>query len=56
MKSRTIILTLTVPGSVLLAECSDDHYSVSHEYCKPEHWQQLPDNSDRVALIEKCMT
>jgi|LSQX01.3.fsa_nt_gb entry exclusion lipoprotein TrbK len=56
MKSKTIILTLTALASVLLAGCSDDRYSVSDEHCKSEYWQQLPDNSDRAALIEACMT
>ncbi|SDY51214.1 entry exclusion lipoprotein TrbK [Nitrosomonas halophila] len=56
MKSNTIILTLATLTSVLLAGCSDDRYSVTDEHCKPEYWQQLPDNPEREALIEACMT
>lgn len=56
MKAKTIILTVAALASVLLAGCSDDRYSVSDEHCKPEYWQQLPDNPERAALVEACMT
>jgi len=56
MKAKTIILTVAVLSSVLLASCSDNRYSVSDDHCKPEYWQQLPDNAERAALIEACMT
>jgi entry exclusion lipoprotein TrbK len=56
MKAKTIILTVAALASVLLSGCSDDRYSVSDEHCKPEYWQQLPDNTERATLIEECMT
>lgn len=56
MKAKTIILTVAALASVLLAGCSDDRYSVSNEHCKPEYWKQLPDNPERAALVEACMT
>lgn len=56
MKSKTITLTLAAFVAVFLVGCSDDRYLVSDEHCKPEYWQQLPDNPKRAALIEACMT
>jgi len=53
MKAKTIILTVV---AMLLTGCSDGRYSVSNEHCKPGYWQQLPDNPERAALIEACMT
>jgi len=49
-------LSIATLASMLVAGCSVDRYLVSDENCKQEYWQQLPDNLEREALIEACMT
>ncbi|MDR6711241.1 entry exclusion lipoprotein TrbK [Pseudomonas hunanensis] len=55
MLRKTLLLIAT---ATLLAACGNDsaNYTVTDEHCQPQHWKTLPDNADREALVEKCMS